>query len=185
MADPLPNREQELPDERVYDVSRDDSWADILRAVLEELSVNSLVSGADHTNFDPEEGQLFIPASGSGSWYLGDGTGWTDVTPDRLADGGTIAGDLTLDSGSTTRLHYDTNKANDPLYVQREQAAAETALTLLGTNVGVNTQTPSAPLDVNGNMNVSGNVHVGNILTFEPLASDPVDPPNGSLWFVE
>lgn len=184
MTDPLPNRTESLPDERQYNPSQDDSWADILRAVLQEISVNSLVSGTDRTVYDPEEGQLFVPTDG-GAWYLGDGTSWIEISPESLTDGGTINGDLTLDAGTTTRFFYDTDLSGDPLYFQRDTAAAETAMTFDGSNVGIGSTTASTQLEVGGDITASGNVHVGNILTFTALASDPSSPPNGSMWFVE
>lgn len=78
MPDSLPNRDEELPEQRYYDPQEPDNWADILHDVLAELSINALVSGTDPSNHTPHDGTLFIPTDG-GAWYLGDGSAWNPV----------------------------------------------------------------------------------------------------------
>lgn len=91
---PLPNRTQELPEKRYYDPSTAENWADILHTALEELSANSLVTGTDHTLFEPVDGQLFVPEDGNGRWYLGNGTDWIDLGEVGSASGGNFEGSL-------------------------------------------------------------------------------------------
>lgn len=79
MAEPLPNRDEELPDERYYNPSRDDSWAEILHDALRELSINSLVTGPDRSEFEPYDGTLYIPTNVNESWSRGTGDGWVDL----------------------------------------------------------------------------------------------------------
>lgn len=74
----LPNRDEELPEQRYYDPQEPDNWADILHDVLAELSINALVSGTDPSNHSPHDGTLFIPTDG-GAWYLGDGSVWNEL----------------------------------------------------------------------------------------------------------
>lgn len=90
MANPLPNRTEELPDRKYYDPDTEENWADPLEAVIEEVSINAIVSGTSRSNFDPLDGQLFIPTNG-GDWFIGNGTAWNNLGPigdigDHVAD---------------------------------------------------------------------------------------------------
>lgn len=119
MANPLPNRTEELPDRKYYDPDSTENWADPLEAVIEEVSANSIVSGPDRSVFEPLDGQLYIPTAG-GDWYLGNGSTWdalgiaefmshtgdttnphsvTASQADALpTSGGTVTGDTTFGS---------------------------------------------------------------------------------------
>lgn len=83
-------------------------------------------------------------------------------------DGSTRAFDVQTDSGRVRahqnfevqgeifefdgqRIYYDRNKNDKTVHIQRDSASSETAITLLGTNVGIDGQTnPQQSLDVNG-----------------------------------
>lgn len=105
MAGPLPNRNEELPEQRYYDPKEDDNWADILHAALRELSINSLVSGTDRSNFEPYDGTLFVPTDDSGTFAIGNGDSWAPLSPAAIdalpKSGGTVDGDLDI-SGTLT-----------------------------------------------------------------------------------
>ena len=67
-----------------------------------------------------------------------------------------------VELSSAVQLKYDTDKTDSPLHFQREETSQETALTILGTKVGIGGQTsPSSALDVSGDLNVSGTATVG------------------------
>ena len=67
-----------------------------------------------------------------------------------------------VELSSAVQLKYDTDKTDSPLHFQREETSQETALTILGTKVGIGGETsPSSALDVRGDLNVSGTVTVG------------------------
>lgn len=99
MADPLPNRTQELPDRKYYDPDSTENWADPLEAAIEEVSANAIVSGPNRSDFDPLDGQLYIPSDG-GDWYLGTGTAWQNLGP---------IGDITSHTEDTTNPHSVTS----------------------------------------------------------------------------
>ena len=67
-----------------------------------------------------------------------------------------------VELSSAVQLKYDTDKTDSPLHFQREETSQETALTILGTKVGIGGRTsPSSALDVRGDLSVSGTVTVG------------------------
>lgn len=77
------------------------------------------------------------------------------------SSGGAIGGPITIprlifDEG-TVRILYDQDKTGDPIYIQRDIASTETALSIVGTNVGVGTETtPEVQLDVQGKIHKDG-----------------------------
>ena len=105
MANPLPNRTQNLPDRKYYDPDSAENWADPLEAVIEEVSANSLVSGPNRSDFDPVDGQLYVPSDG-GDWFLGTGTSWKNLGP---------IGDITEHVNDTTNPHNVTAAQADAL----------------------------------------------------------------------
>lgn len=134
MANPLPNRTEELPDRKYYDPDTAENWADPLEAVIGEVSANSIVSGTSRTSFDPLDGQLYIPTDG-GDWFIGNGTGWENLgaigdIDDHVADttnphavtatqanalptsGGTVSGDVDF---NTTTSHDTVRTATEPV----------------------------------------------------------------------
>ena len=67
-----------------------------------------------------------------------------------------------VEFSSKVQIEYDTDKTDSPLHFQREATSLETALTILGTKVGIGGRTsPSSALDVRGDLNVSGTARVG------------------------
>jgi len=69
-----------------------------------------------------------------------------------------------VELSSAVQLKYDTDKTDSPLHFQREETSQETALTILGTKVGIGGQTsPSSALDVSGDFNASGTATVGGL----------------------
>ena len=73
----------------------------------------------------------------------------------KLTENETISGRWTIDADlifgtPDGRIQYDVAKNGDPFHIQRDATAAETAITVSGTNVGINDINPSSPLTISG-----------------------------------
>lgn len=177
MADPLPNRTEPLPDERIYNPSQDDSWAPILRAVLEELSINSIVSGPDRTAFDPIEGQLFVPTTQGEQLARGNGTAWVDIG--QLVDPQTIT-DLQTNKADKTELTSHASATGDVHGIAAtDTVAGESDITAHASAASdvhgiAATDSVAGVSDVTAHSNSTGGVH-GIAATDSVAAQSAVD----------
>ena len=128
------------------------------RSDLQSLEIDVMVRDTDGNRgtYTPHENAMYL-ATDTGAAYLGDGSSWTS-----------------LDIGGEGEIQSHTSNTSNPHDVTASQAGA----------------LPDSGGSVSGDVSVSGNasateVHVGSMLVFDTLASNPSSPPNGSIWFVE
>ena len=128
--------------------------ADLNFDPVEQVELEDHISRDNaHLNFDPAK-QVELED------HISRDNAHNTSLEDARKENNLLEGNVEL--SSAVQLKYDTDKTDSPLHFQREETSQETALTILGTKVGIGGQTsPSSALDVSGDLNVSGTATVG------------------------